>query len=112
MKDCLIRRMESQGAGALAGRALLIQLAQGKTSADVAAVAQALGMPLVVFDGLAQRAYPLSPDDSAAQHLVRGLSRVLAARTQAAGLDAALAQLAAAVSNPGAGAFLEFLAES
>jgi hypothetical protein len=107
-----MRRMDPQGEAVPAGRALLIELAQGRPLADVAAVAQALGMPLAVFDRLAQRAYPLSPEDSAARHLVRGLSRVLAARTQAAGLDAALAQLEAAVSKPGSGAFLEFLAES
>jgi len=104
--------MDSQGSGVLAGRDLLIQLAQGKPLADIGAVAEALGMPPAAFDALAQRAYPLSPGDSAARHLVRALSRVLVARTQAAGLDAALSQLATAVSKPGAGDFLEFLAES
>jgi len=103
--------MESQGSGVLAGRDLLIQLAQGKTVADIGAVAEALGMSMAVFDGLAQRAYPLS-GDSAAQHLVRALSRVLAARAQTVGHDAALAQLAAVISKAGAGDFLEFLAES
>jgi hypothetical protein len=61
------------------------------------------------FDKLALRAYPLSAYDSAAHHLVRDIGRFLVARTTAGGLEAALAHLAAAASDPKPDALLKFL---
>jgi hypothetical protein len=104
--------MQAPGADPPAGRALLVQLAEGKSSADFAAVARALGMFPSAFDKLALRAYPLSPNDSAAQHLVRDIGRILVARTRTGGLEAALAHLAAAASDPRPEVLLNFLVEA
>jgi len=104
--------MHTPRADALGGRTLLIQMAEGKMSADFAGVAHELGMTLAAFDSLAQRAYPLSPGEAAAQHLLRNIARSLAARTRGAGLEAALAGLMAAAADPRSGALLDFLAES
>jgi len=104
--------MHTAGGAAPTGRTLLIELAEGKASADFVGVAHALGLTLAAFDGLAQRAYPLSPGETAAQHLLRNIGRSLAAKTRAAGLEAALAGLMAAAADPRSGALLDFLAES
>jgi hypothetical protein len=104
--------MQAPGDSAPTGRALLALLAEGKSSADTAAVARALGMFPSAFDKLALRAYPLSPHDSAAHHLVRDISRILVARTTSGGLATALADLAAAASDPKPDALLSFLVEA
>jgi hypothetical protein len=101
--------MQSPSAQVPAGLTLLIELAQGKISSDVAAAARALGFFPAAFERLAQRAYPLSPADAASHLLLRDIGRVLAARTGAAGLEAALAELAAASSDPKPEAFFGFL---
>jgi hypothetical protein len=64
------------------------------------------------FDNLALRAYPLSANDSAAQHLVRDIGRVLVTRARTGGLEAALAHLAAAASDPRPEALINFLVEA
>ncbi|MGZ5787379.1 MAG: hypothetical protein ACXWJM_15820 [Ramlibacter sp.] len=104
--------MHTPSADAPSGRTLLIQLAEGKTSADFVGVAHALGMTLAAFDSLAQRAYPLSPGETAAQYLLRNIGRSLAARTRVAGLEVALTGLMAAASDPRSGALLDFLADT
>jgi hypothetical protein len=92
--------MQSASANAPAGRTLLIELAEGKSCTDFGAVARELGMFPSAFDQLAQRAYPLSPAETATQRLLRDIGRVLFAKTQASGVEAALAELVAAASDP------------
>jgi hypothetical protein len=104
--------MQMPRTGTADGRALLILLAESKPCTDWIGVAKALGMPPVVFDKLAQRAYPLSPGDSAAEHLLRDIGNILAARTRMVGLEAALAGLAEAASGTGPTALLDYLAQS
>lgn len=83
-----------------ATRAAIAQLAAGGEPADISQLAQSLGIGLAALEGLAQRAYPLSGRDVAAQHLLRDLGRMLRAKTRSVGFKAALAELSAATSDP------------
>jgi hypothetical protein len=103
--------MQSATGNAPVGRTLLIELAEGKSCTDFPAVARALGMFPSAFDRLAQRAYPLSPAETAAQRLLRDLGRVLVAKARASGVEAALAELVAAASDPRPETLLGLLAQ-
>ena len=104
--------MQSASANAPVGRSLLVELAEGKPCTDFAAVARALGMFPSAFDRLAQRAYPLSPAETATQRLLRDLGRVLVAKARADGVEAALAELVTAASDPRPETLLGLLAQA
>lgn len=105
-------QMDTLTAAAAAARATLAQLAEGQLPVEIARVAEALGVRPEALQSAADRAYPLSQGDSAVQYLLRDFSTSLRSEANRMGLDAALAELAVAVSDPNPERLSKFLAGS